>query len=148
MFANKRTEIITFLLGWLLTYGSVAAEPLPTVPAKQRSPSAAAVAANVVVDACSLVSQFAKDEAAFSTCAIMSGNNMCKQCVNEVMMLTNSYTKLMADDSVRRTSDPACFQQLMTDAGRDRFHAYYQHSRHMWYTNNCDSEFLPESYMT
>lgn len=92
-------------------------------------------------DPCSMVQQFAKDEAAFSTCAITSGNNMCKKCVSEIRQLTNTYTKLMADDNVIRYADSKCLQSIISDSSRDRFSTYYSHSRSMWFMNNCDSKY-------
>lgn len=94
----------------------------------------------MVTDPCSMVYQFAKDEASFSTCAIVSGNNMCKMCVAEILKLTNSFTKLMGTDSLKRINDSKCMEDIATDTVRDRYGAYYTNARTMWFTNNCDSE--------
>lgn len=141
MYSKKRTDIITFLLTWLLTYGLVKGEASePTVTAVPPKPASPRPTPRIVADPCSLVYQFAKDEAAFSTCAIVSGNNMCKTCVTQILMLTKSFTKLMGEDSFKRMNDSKCLEGIVTDTTRERYGAYYTSARTMWFTNNCDSE--------
>jgi hypothetical protein len=83
------------------------------------------------------VANFAKDEGDFSSCAIISGNRMCKQCINQIMKLTSSYTKLISllDQMSDRNEEVKC-----TTTNKERYRQYYGQAQMMWYTNNCDRE--------
>lgn len=94
------------------------------------------------LDPCVLITEFAKQTASFSTCAITSGTRMYKRCVNEILQPTNTYEKLMPDEKDNLIHESTCFADISTDDARQRFASFYNQACNLWLMNNCDNCFI------